>query len=107
MAALEDEECQLKGMILLSYIVDMSEAKTKYTELLMTQGQHSMIIDLPFRMARLHFCYNDARLRPILNLVQFVMGRYIRLRFRTHFGKRQQSHTTVVDIFSFLGGKWF
>jgi hypothetical protein len=100
MAALEDEECQLKGVIDVVYFVGMTEAESKFSNL-MTKGGH-MLADLPFRMAGLHFCYSDTRLRPVLNLVQFIVGRYIRLRFRTHFGKSKQSNIIVVGLFFFL-----
>ena len=52
---------------------------------MMLEGGH-LLISLPFRIAGLHFCYSDTRLRPAMALIQLVVGHQVRIRFRSHFG---------------------
>ena len=85
MSALEDEATQIRGLVDVSYCVGMDGVEPKFSDLV-SQGAH-MINDLPFRFAALHFCYNDARLKPVMKLVQMVATQQARLRFRVHFGK--------------------
>lgn len=52
---------------------------------LLAEGS-DMINDLPFRMVAFHFCYSEQRLRPVMRLIQWMIGQPIRLRFRAHYG---------------------
>lgn len=84
MAALESEEAQINGMVDVVYCVDMADTESNFNQMIV-EGGH-LLVSLPFRMAGLHFCYSDARLRPAMGLIQLVVGQQIRIRFRTHFG---------------------
>ena len=108
MAGLEDEEAQINGVVDVLYIVDgdstssssssstddndntknassPSSLQETFSELL-AEGS-DMINDLPFRMVAFHFCYSEHKLRPIMRLIQWMIGQQIRLRFRAHYGK--------------------
>jgi hypothetical protein len=62
MTALEDEETQKVGIVLLR--------KT-----------------LPMRVVGMHYCYDSFKMRPMMSLAMLVMGATSRLRFRAHYGE--------------------
>jgi hypothetical protein len=51
----------------------------------LTKG-FSALLCLPIRFAGIHFCYDNAVFKPIVQLMQMVFGAGNRLRFRSHFG---------------------
>lgn len=85
MCALEDEEAQKKGIVNVYYNVDLEAPEPLYFELI----RHVKMLDdsIPYRTISLHYCYNNAAIRPALELFQLIAGKKNRIRFRTHFGK--------------------
>jgi hypothetical protein len=85
MSALEDEEAQIRGLVHIIYCVGLPGMENSFPSLLTEGG--SMMNHLPFFFAALHFCYNDIRLTPAMSLIQLIMAKQSRLRFRTQFGE--------------------
>ena len=84
MNALEDEEVQKKGFVIVGYYVG-SQGTDRHFREVMKHGR--MLQDaLPHRTPGVHFCFDDPRLRPLALFVQNVMSKDYRLRFRIHYG---------------------
>lgn len=86
MNAVKDEEVQRKGFVKVVFNINSGEMPTIDKDLFF-KGAPAIFEALPFRMAAMHFCYDDPMIRPVLNLVQRAIGRQGRVRFRSHFGK--------------------
>ena len=96
MIALEDVETQINGIVSLDYFVDFSGSESNFAEILLNGAP--MLLSLPYRYCAIHICHNELRLKTSLTLLQMVLGRQNRVRFRTHFG----SPTEVqYDLLSF------
>jgi len=86
MIALEsDEEMQRKGVVGILYNVGSTSNGFQDAEVFMKGAKYFM--SLPCRFAAMHYCFSDAVVLPFLSLLQLVIGKEGRLRFRTHFGK--------------------
>ena len=57
-----------------------------------------MINDLPFRMVGFHICYDDPKVRPLINLCLMGMGKDTRLRFRAHYGSPMESKYALMQF---------
>ena len=44
----------------------------------------------------MHFCYNNPKLYPVMNLIQLVVGTQCRLRFRAHYGTHVESQYALL-----------
>ena len=86
MKALEDEETQKKGFVKVVYYVGM-DTMPNFDADLMFKGAPSLFEALPFRMAAMHCCYDEPLIRPAISVVQHVIGRAGRVRFRAHYGE--------------------
>lgn len=93
MTTLEREEAQIHGVVDVVYCVGMNSTETSFAEMLTCGGP--MVNNLPFRMTGMHFCYSDEKLKPAMSLIQLVVGRQTRLRFRTHFGTALEVNFTL------------
>ena len=85
-----DESIQKKGVVNIMYNVDNDhEERFHYTKKdLELMVDASFINDcLPFKYASMHFCYNNPRLKPLMNVIQYAVGTEARIRFRAHYGK--------------------
>lgn len=85
-SVVDNDDVQIHGIVDVVYCIGTSEMGPSYVEL-MTHGGDILTSSLPYRIAGMHYCYDDSRLRPALALLQLVVGKEMRLRFRTHFGK--------------------
>jgi hypothetical protein len=86
MNALTDEEIQRKGFVKVIYNVGMRKMPTLDTDLFF-KGVPTVVEALPLRMAAMHYCYDDPKIRPALSILQHSIGRAGRVRFRAHYGK--------------------
>jgi hypothetical protein len=85
MAAVEDDEdVQKKGVVEVFFANDALGKRNGITEHL-TMGL-SALLCLPIRFVGIHFCYDSAIFKPIVQLAQMAFGAGNRLRFRSHFG---------------------
>lgn len=86
MTAIKDEHVQRKGFVKVVFNVGMGGMPTIDSDLFL-KGAPALFEALPFRMAAMHYCYDDPMIRPALTAVQHVIGRSGRIRFRAHYGK--------------------
>jgi hypothetical protein len=85
MAALQDEDTQCKGMVVVVYIVGPNAIEAFDVEV--RKKFASLSKALPTKINATHFCYSDVRLLPVVSLVQMVFPKEMRLRYRSHFGE--------------------
>ena len=101
-----DESIQKKGVVNIIYNVDndQDEDRFHYTKKdLELMVDASFINDcLPFRYASMHFCYNNPRLKPLMNVIHYAVGTEARIRFRAHYGKRFYGLLSVVTFLFFV-----
>ena len=57
-----------------------------------------MINILPFRMVGFHMCYEDSRVSPLIGIIQFGVGKDLRLRTRSHFGSSLESKYALMQF---------
>lgn len=86
MTAIKDEHVQRKGFVKVVFNVGIGGMPTIDSDLFL-KGAPALFEALPFRMAAMHYCYDDPMIRPALTAVQHVIGRSGRIRFRAHYGK--------------------
>jgi hypothetical protein len=84
MGLVQQEDVQRKGVVVVLYSVGLPPSAVFDFEF-MRMGS-SLPRALPIRLV-LHYCYDDYRLTPVINLTRFGTGKNARLRFRTHFGE--------------------
>jgi hypothetical protein len=87
MAALEDEETQKNGFVIIAYYVGSRKQVDR-------RGSYNIARlswMLPMRAVGLHGCTDDPRQCTLMNLTRMIIGTYMRFRSRIHFGK----HTNV------------
>ncbi len=93
MEAVKDVQVQRKGFVKVVFNVGMGGIPNIDTDLFL-RGAPVLFEVLPFRMAAVHFCYDDPMIRPALTAVQHAIGRSGRIRFRAHYGKYQTTSLT-------------
>eukprot|EP00980_Cylindrotheca_fusiformis_P009999 scaffold2212_cov143-Cylindrotheca_fusiformis.AAC.17 len=81
----EDESVQTKGIVEVFFFTGPLKRQQLITEHV-TKGLRGLMC-LPVRLVGIHFCYNNAALKPIMNLAQMAFGASNRLRLRPHCGK--------------------
>lgn len=84
MSAMEDPVAQKLGLTTILYNVDFSGPSKRDIDFLLSSKW--LKDTLPYRVASMHFCYNDSRLRPLISALQAISGKESRIRFRTHYG---------------------
>jgi hypothetical protein len=84
MQALEDIESQQNGYVVLLYNVDVGVVNISPKSI--PAGKQFMS-SIPIRVAAVHYCYNDAAIQPFMAITKLLIGKNLRLRFRTHFGE--------------------
>lgn len=83
MRTLSDPSIQRHGTVQISYNVEYS-TKSLHLDLLM---KCSLITKaMPQKIQGVHFCYNNEIVKPVLSMLQMILGASARLRFRSHFG---------------------
>ena len=83
MAALEDEETQKHGFVIIAYYVGSRkqvDRRGSYTIARLS----SM---LPMRAVGLHGCTDSSGQRTLMDLTRMIIGAKLRFRSRLHFGK--------------------
>ena len=89
MKALEDEQTQRNGMVVIGYYEGLVKATSQLTQF-SGLGGPLLVSAIPFRPASFHFCCcgsEYAILKPFVSFIQMVSGEDVRLRFRSHIGK--------------------
>jgi hypothetical protein len=84
MAALEDENTQKAGMVIVGYNMGPKRALDRQA----VWGIQKLRRVLPMRVVGMHYCYDDFKMRPMMTLAMLVMGSHGRMRFRAHYGKQ-------------------
>jgi hypothetical protein len=83
MSALEDEETQKAGMVMVGY----NTGPKSCMDIQAVWGVMKLRRVLPFRVVGMHYCYDDFKMRPMMTLAMLIMGSHGRMRFRAHYGK--------------------
>jgi hypothetical protein len=79
MAVLEDEESQKRGICVIAY--NVGNPTVDRTQV-WRNGR--LLGSLPYRCVALHYCYDNPKIRLLLNLTMF--DTHTRTRFRHHYG---------------------
>jgi hypothetical protein len=81
----DDEETQKKGVVFVSYSLDMPERPDESRRKLIW-GASAIVQSLPIRGTSVHYCYNSATIGPFLPVLAYAAGSVLRVRIRTHHG---------------------
>jgi hypothetical protein len=82
MAALEDEETQKAGIVMVGYNMGPNRIMDRKAAF----SVQSVKRHLPCRIGSIHYCYDDFRFRPMMTVAMLIMGPVNRVRFRAHYG---------------------
>jgi hypothetical protein len=83
LAAAEDEETQIRGMVAIGYFMD--KAATEFNPSLLAQIP-AILEWVPIRTSGLHLCFDDPRLVLFKSFLKLSIGRARRARMRVHYG---------------------
>ena len=83
MAALEDEDTQKAGVVMVGYNMGAKLELDCHAVWAIMKLRRA----LPIRVVGMHYCYDDFKTRPMMSLAMLVMGSHGRMRFRAHYGK--------------------
>jgi hypothetical protein len=83
MTALEDEETQKLGIVLLGYNMGAKSVVDRPAVWAIQKLRKA----LPMRVVGMHYCYDSFKMRPMMTLAMLVMGATSRVRFRAHYGE--------------------
>ena len=81
----KDEQAQKKGIVVIDNCIGYNHVEEKLFD--KVRNVPILLDALPLRIAALHFCYDIPQLRPVAFLIQNVINKDIRLRFRAHYGQ--------------------
>jgi hypothetical protein len=91
----EDKETQRNGFVLVWY--DFSYEVRFETDLITKSLQ--FMGGMPWKLVSVHYCSSSySNSKPFMALVQFVLGREGRLRFRAHHGSHQELHYSLLSF---------
>ena len=96
MAVAEDEMVQTKGAIVIGFNVDADSVFQKDVVKGTIVNQHVIRDGIPVRWGVYHFLYDSPIVKVAMTLIQSLLGREMRLRFRDHFGKNFSLLAVVV-----------
>jgi hypothetical protein len=89
MTMLEDEDAQRKGVVMINYNVGIGYYEDNINSDPRYKTKRANLLGgVPCRPTAVHYCYDDARIRPALAAFQLFLGTYGRLRFRAHYGTK-------------------
>jgi hypothetical protein len=83
-SASEDEETQLRGVVLVYY---SNGPRKKVKNKRGVYYLVSLLGAVPIRIVAIHVCYDDVALRPFFNMGTFILENTIRIRLRFHVGE--------------------
>jgi hypothetical protein len=86
MVALEDEETQKHGFIMIGCNMGPKRVVDRNAAFVVTKIRHI----LPMRVVTLHYLYDDFRMRPMLFIVMSLSKAYGRVRVRAHYGESSE-----------------
>ena len=92
-AALEDEETQKKGLIIIVY--PKKEKFSQFDHVLAKMIMDSLKGYLPIRVSATHLCHPPGWFRIVFPIVKLIMGERLRKRFRVHAGSEKQVLETL------------
>jgi hypothetical protein len=81
----DDEETQKKGVVGVSYNLDVPVQPNEIRRKVIW-GASVIVQSLPIRVTSFHYCYNSSKIGPFLPLMAYATGSVIRVRMRTHHG---------------------
>jgi hypothetical protein len=96
MAALEDENVQKYGLVHVLYDIGLKQHDVIYADLL--TSIHIIRDGLPFRLPALHYCFDKPMMRGAMSLLQTMISKNQRLRFRAHFGSPLECEYALVGF---------
>jgi hypothetical protein len=79
---MKDEDVQKKGVVALFYHVDVFNNDRRVI-FQTAKLKHS----IPIKLASIHMCYNEPKLRPFLELALTMLNSRDRVRYRSHYGE--------------------
>lgn len=82
MTALEDEQTQKNGIVLVGYNIGPKRT-VDVKAVFAVQGVKRY---LPLRIGSIHYCYDDMKFRPMMTVAMLIMGVTNRIRLRGHYG---------------------
>ena len=86
MVAMEDEEAQKRGAVIVVYLIGKKEVSPPDGGVNIWKIPTVANIALPIRMNSVHICYDNANLRPVLSFAIHALDTFARVRCRSHFG---------------------
>ena len=84
-ATMKDEETQRKGTV--GIVSNFGEHARREPFALLRQVQR-VRSGIPKKIVALHYCYDDASLKPFVQGLRLLLAKDMRTRFRPHFGDR-------------------
>ena len=88
MAALQDEDVQIRGIVLVSYEVDRNFNQVQSHALRDRLSSIPMYQEaIPLRIASMHYCFNNPTINAVISLFGRMYDKQTRMRFRFHSGK--------------------
>jgi len=93
----DDEQTQLKGMIVVGYIVQCPTIDICDMEL--NQHLATMTKAMPARFGAIHVCFDNPVLNLLLSTVLLAFSKDMRVRYRTHFGSHMEVQYDVTATY--------
>ena len=88
MAAFQDDDVQIRGIVLVSYEVDRDYNQVQSHSLKDRLSSIPMYQEaLPIRIASMHYCFNNPTINSVIQLFSRMYDKQTKRRFRFHSGK--------------------
>lgn len=82
MTALEDEDTQKAGIVMVGYNMGPNRVVDRNAAF----AVQSIKRHLPCRMGSIYYCYDDFHFCPMMTVAMLMMGLRNRVQFRAHYG---------------------
>jgi hypothetical protein len=83
---MKDEEAQRKGVV---GIVSNFGPHARREPVQLIAQLHKIRSGIPKKVVGMHYCFDDAMLKPFVTGIRLFFSKEMRARFRPHFGDRQ------------------
>jgi hypothetical protein len=84
---LKDEEFQKKGMVMILYMVGLSNSKFPVASIICPRRKA-----IPYKINAIHICYDDNNTRPLIAMQKlYFLSKCDRARLRSHFGDHNEA----------------